>query len=373
MSKLQQNFSPLKGVRVIDFTRLLPGPYATELLVGMGAEVIKVEDTGKGDYVRHLMPKLFSMMNRSKKGIAVNYKIEAGRELVLKMIANADVVIEGFSPGAMDHWKLGYEDAKAIRSDIIYCSLSGFGLVGPLVNRAGHDPQYTAEAGLVGIRAKMTDGEYDEIYPPVADLGGGLNAVLAIAAALYSRERTGEGAYLDIALSDIPASWAIACSESDMGVVPKAAFNFYKTKDGRVMSLGNLEPHFWVNFCKAVGRDDLADRAADLEAVPLVAELIASKTAEEWTVILKDEKVCWAMATSPEEMSENELLRARGYVIDAADEGSVLTPILAFARPSMPDAPAPATGGNTREILASVGLSADEISNLEQQGVVVSS
>ena len=370
MNMAEQRFSPLEGVRVLDFSRLLPGPYASALLVGMGAEVIKIEDMDKGDYIRDMIPELYFLVNRRKKAVAVDYKSPAGREIVFKLVAESDVVFESFRPGAMARWGLGYEDLKAVKKDIIYCSLSGFGSNSPIADRAGHDSQYVAESGLMGIVAMINEREYQSISPALADLGGGLNAVLAISSALFARERTGEGAYLDVALSDVPCSWAATSSNTKKGHKPEAAFNLYKTKDDEVLSMGNFEPHFWANFCKLVGREDLIGRAYDLTAIPIVGEIIRSKTAAEWSDLMENERICWAIATSPAGMHKNKQLKARGYVIEASDGTTILSPMLAFAQPCVPDSPSPEKGQNTEEILLSIGVSQEELQDLKQRGIV---
>jgi len=313
---------PLDGIRVLDLSRLLPGPYATMFLADMGAEVIKIETPRLGDYVRLAPdefggPGMFYMLNRDKKSLALNYRNQRGREIFHKLAATADLIIETFKPGAMARWGFDYESLRKNNPRIIVCSLSGYGQDGPFRDRAGHDINYTSVGGLVGLNGKL-GGAPIANGVQIADMGGGMLAAMSILGALLSRERTGQGAYLDVAMLDLVVSWAMPIAGSwffykgtspDPGQLPLSGgwpcFNVYQTADGKHMSLGALEDPFWSAFCKTVGRNDLLESRFDSAIIPQVAAIFIEKTQSEWIHLFEGIEVCLEPVNGIEEMLQH--------------------------------------------------------------------
>ena len=325
-----------KDVVVLDFSRLLPGPYASMLLADMGAQVIKVEEPKKGDYMRDFPPSVgeegafYLAVNRGKKSIAIDYRTEEGRNQIYELVKKSDVVLESFRPGAMKAFKLDYETLKEINPKLIYCSLTGYGQKAQVKDKAGHDVNYLSLGGALNLIAHA--GERPVIPGiQIADLSGGTFAALAISTALYNRNFTGEGKYLDIAMLDGILSWYsiigsqnyLANKEIQPGKLIFAegvvCYNVYETKDKRYMALGALEQKFWQDFCTKIGRDDLIERQFE-KAVPeneTYQELInifAAKELSAWVELFADEDVCLTPVLNPQEVissdyvKENEML-----------------------------------------------------------------
>ncbi len=272
----------LEGVTVLDLSRLLPGGYCSLLLADAGADVIKVEDTGMGDYVRWAPPfygsdeqqglgtrsGLYLALNRGKRSIRLDLKTDEGRDALLRLVRDADVLLESFRPGVLDRLGVGYETLKAENPKIIYCAITGYGLTGPNVTRAGHDTNYLALGGLLGLTG-ATDGPPVSAAGQIADIGGGgLMATFGILAALWERERSGEGQLVDVSMTDGAQSWLamVAGAYFADGKVPVrgqemlnggvACYLPYECADGWI-SCGALEPKFWQAFCAGTGREDL--------------------------------------------------------------------------------------------------------------------
>lgn len=313
---------PLVGVRVLDLSRLLPGPYCTQLLRDLGAEVIKVEDPHGGDYVRHTPPLLadgnsvfFHALNRGKKSVCLDLKNDGDRERFLALVATADVVVEGFRPGVLD--KLGVGPARLLEANprVVVCSISGYGQHGPLAKRAGHDVNYLARAGALALMREPT------VLPvQVADLAGGaLPAAFSICAALVGRATSGKGAILDVSMTHqahgllaLTLSRASVPDEPPLGggrdlligAVP--CYGVYRTKDG-YLSVGGIEPKFWMGLCAALELPELADRGLDSGAAgdevrALLSAKLASRTTDEWAAALAPLDVCVEPVRAPEEV-----------------------------------------------------------------------
>lgn len=296
----------LAGVRVIDLSRLLPGPFATQLLANLGAEVIKIERPPEGDYARAMPPYIslrgeqyegavFAQNNQNKKSVALDFDAPEGREIVLQLCERADVLIESFRPHALKRRGLDYEAVRARNPKIIYCSLSGYGQTGPYVQRAGHDLNYLALAGILKLNGAPRQTPLP-LPVQMADLAGGMRAALEIAAALVERARTGAGTYLDVALFDAAVEWmqtipgAMYRAEGEnpqRGATPLTGaypcYNIYETSDGEFMSLGALEPIFWRAFCVRAECAELMDSQFDTNASAQVAEVFRRRTRAEWT------------------------------------------------------------------------------------------
>jgi len=375
---------PLEGIRILDLSRLLPGPYMTQLMTDLGAEVIKVETPRLGDHARMAPPDMelgdmFGAINRGKKSIAINYRNRRGREILLKLAGTADVFIEGFRPGVVNKWGLDYESVQAAKPDIVYCSLSGYGQEGPYSQRAGHDLNYASIGGAVALNARS--GEKPMPYGlPVADLSGGMLAGMAILSALIGRGRIGQGMYLDMALLDGVISWMtpLAAAAYFSGIEVAAAslpllgglacFNVYETADGKYLSLAALEPAFWGDFCKVTGREDLLPRQFDRTIDKEIAGIFLQRRRDDWLDAFADSDGCVEAVHSFKEMLEHPQVRARGYVREEGERKVGMQSPFVFARRAMGSAPK--LGEHTRQLLQEVGVGDGEMDELEERGVL---
>jgi crotonobetainyl-CoA:carnitine CoA-transferase CaiB-like acyl-CoA transferase len=376
-------YQPLKGIRILDLSRLAPGPYLTQLLADLGAEVIKVETPTAGDYAR-LAPasmgwgKTFEMINQGKKSIAINYRNARGREVFLRLVATADVVLEGFRPGTVERLKIDYESLRVIKPDIIFCALSGYGQDGPYRSRAGHDLNYTAISGALSLNANA--GKPPVPYGlTVADLSGAMLAGFAILSALVGRQRNGEGAYLDMALFDGILSWmtpqAGAAFFSGLPVAGGtlalhgglACYNIYETADGKYLTLGALEPTFWSDFCKIIGRNDLLSRQFDRTVKEDVAVIFKQRQLAEWLDAFSATDGCVEPILSFEEMLSHPQVRARGFVREENGQPVGLNTPFVFARGTQRSVPG--LGEHTTAILKDI-LSDQELEELTSKGII---
>lgn len=381
---------PLDGIRVLDLSRLLPGPYCTMLLADLGAEVIKIETPGLGDYLRIIPPFIpdpvtgepinptFALINRNKQSVALNFRNPRGKQVLLRLADTADVVIESFRPGAAARWDIGAETLRARNPRLVYCSLSGYGQSGPYRDRAGHDLNYLALSGLLAVNG-AADGPPIPPGVQIADLASAMLATSAILAALFARTRTGTGQYLDVGLYDGALSWAgTMVGGAHAAGVPlargrmqlnggMACYNVYRTRDDQYLTLAAIEPHLWASFCKAVGRDDLVARAQEFDAVPEVAAIIQTRTLAEWVELARTIDACIEPVRDFGETLNDPHVQARGLVTEIngiKQIGSVFT----FA--DVTPTPAPRQGQHTRAVLRAIGMSDAEIEELEKAKVI---
>ena len=387
----------LKGIRVLDLSRLLPGPFASMMLGDLGAEIIKVEEVRAGDPTRHSLPRIgdhsaaFLQVNRNKQSIALNLKQDEARDLFLKLAATADVILEQFRPGVVDRLGIGYDVVKQVNPRLVYCSLTGFGQTGPHRDRSGHDMNYLALAGVLGL---TTDEHGKPVIPgvQVADLAGGMVAAFAILAALMARERTGCGQYVDVSMFDvmlsllaIPASQHFAGKTLEVG--GKYAlngaypfYNVYETSDGHYMTLGALEPKFWANFCKRVGREEWIARQFDdgERRENLFAEVRAvfkARPRSEWVELMRDADCCCEPVLAMSEALAHAQTAARemvGQVMTSSGEpvAQLGPPYKLSDTPPQMRAGAPALGEHTDELLEALGIRAPERERLRAAGVI---
>jgi len=332
----------LTDVTVLDLTRLLPGPYATQLLADLGAEVLKVERPGTGDYARAMAtgggPDVFSAVNRGKQSVTLDLKTDAGREALLDLAAAADVVVEGFRPGVVERLGVGPEAVRERNPGVVYCSLSGFGATGPNRDRAGHDLNYVAMTGLLEMTRAEEGGRPAIPGFPVADMAGGLVGAVSILGALLDRELgDGTGETIDVGLADavLSLSQAVAPAAFDGGD-PRGGttaltgrypcYDVYETEDGEYVTLAALEPEFWRAFCEAVDRADLAgkqfagDPAVRETVREAVADVFAGDTREGWEARLGDADVMVAPVRSVAEALDSDQARERVVVDEPAGE-----------------------------------------------------
>ena len=379
---------PLDGIRVLDLSRLLPGPVASQVLADMGASVDKLEDTQGGDYLRFMPPHYdgtnapFMALNRGKRSLSLDLKQPVGKATFLKLISRYDVLIESFRPGVMEKLGLGYETLQAVHPKLVYCAITGYGQTGPLAHRAGHDINYLARAGILGLTGPEA-GPPQVFGVQLADVAGAMSGVQNILAALLARVSTGEGRFLDISMCEaaIPygvfglMSAAVGEEVAQGGSAlagSNAPFGTYKTKDGRAMALGALEPKFWAAFCTIVGFDpDMSALMAGPHQVDLKAQLSAlflSRTFAEWKAIAEESDCCLEPVLSPEEALNDTMHHARGSM--AVVDGLTLVGVSpggdaeSFARR------APGHGAQGREVLTEAGFTGDEVEALLRDRVL---
>ena len=353
-------------------------------MADLGAEVIKVETPLAGDHARLAPPemglgKMYETINQDKKSLALNYRNARGRELFIELAKTADVVLEGFRPTIADKYRIGYEAVRVVKPDIVYCSLSGYGQEGPYQQRAGHDFNYLSVGGAFGLNGRS--GERPVPFGlPVADLSGGMLAAIAILGALVGKERSGQGMYLDMALLDGVISWmtplALSAYFSGLdvraGTHPllggRAFFNVYETSDGKYVTLGAVEPHFWGDFCKTIGRADLIERQYDLTLEPEMKIIFKQKTRAEWLAFFANKDACVEPVNSIEEMLADPQVQARGHVrMEDGKPVGMRSPFV-FARRERQ--PAPVLGADTRSLLKEIGVSDEEIGALAARGII---
>lgn len=390
---------PLEGVRVLDLSRLLPGPFASLMLADFGADVIKVEDTGAGDYARAAPPYVsgaeesaksapFIALNRNKRSIRLDLKAPAGRDALLALLPRADVVLESFRPGVMDRLGLGIDVLREHNPKIVHCAISGFGQTGPLTQRPGHDMNYLALAGVMALGG-VRDGQPVIGGVQIADIGGGAQmAVIGILTALRHAERTGEGQSVDVSMTDGALSWTVMESASALhGEKPRRGHTLltgnhvcylpYPCADGWI-TIGGLEPKFWQAFCRGVDREDLIPHQFDppgSDAHAQVEEIARSRTREEWAAFGEQHDACLEPVWELEEALESRLVREREMVVEL-DQPGATNPVRALGVPIKLSAtpgdvhrrPAPGLGEHTEEVLREAGLDDDAIAALLASG-----
>jgi alpha-methylacyl-CoA racemase len=393
---------PLEGLKVLDLSRLLPGGFCSLMLADFGADVIKVEDTGMGDYVRWSPPyyegadetarsALFLSLNRGKRSIRLDLKSERGEQVLLRLVREADVLLESFRPGVLDRLGVGYERLREENPGLVYCAITGYGQDGPNRGRSGHDMNYLGLNGVLGLTGDA-DGPPAQSGAQIADVGGGgLMGVIGILVALRERERSGQGQLVDCSMFDGALSWLamVAAAAFASGRADRRGENMlagaiicyrpYRCADGYV-TLGALEPKFWNAFCQGVGREDLRDHAFDRpgsDAHREVEAIFARRTREQWHRFASENDCCLEPVLDLDEVLESELVRAREMVIELVQPGAEQTvkllgmPIKLSRTPGDPTrGPGPALGDHTEEVLAEAGFSAEEIAALTESGAI---
>lgn len=367
---------PLKGLRVLDFSTLLPGPMCSLLLAEAGAEVIKIERPGSGDEMRTYVPKLgsdsvnFALLNRGKRSVTIDLKAREGRDQAVALVSDADIVIEQFRPGVMERLGLGYEDLRASNPRLIYCSITGYGQSGPLANVAAHDLNYLAESGMLGLSAGA-DGA--PTLPPalIADLGGGAYpAVMNILLAVLQRAQTGQGCQLDISMADnlftfmywglgngwSAQQWPAPGDGLVTGGTPR--YQIYRTADDKFLATAPLEQKFWENFIRVIEAPHLLDDSRDPQGTTrAVAEIIATRTAADWERRFVGLDVCVVVVRSLQEAVENPHFVERGLFQRIVQQGALRIPALptpiaaAFLAAGGEDGSYPKLGADNDDVL----------------------
>jgi alpha-methylacyl-CoA racemase len=390
----------LSDIRVLDLSRLLPGGFCSLMLADFGAEVLKVEDTGMGDYIRWSPPyyegaddsaksALYLSLNRGKRSIRINLKEDGGREVLLRLAREYDVLLESFRPGVLDRLGVGYERLREENPGLVYCAISGYGQDGPFRDRSGHDMNYLGLVGLLGLTGEK-GGPPVQAGGQIADVGGGaLMAAFGIMAALRERERSGEGQLVDVSMADGSLSWLamIAARYFCDGEVPQRGepelsgglicYRPYACSDGWV-TLGALEPKFWQAWCRGVGREDLIERQFERpggDAHGEVERIFLGRTRDEWQEFATHNDCCLEPVLDLDEALDSELVRAREMVVELDQPGAgpikqLGLPVKLSRTPGKVDAPGPALGEHTDEVLTAAGYSPEEIDALKQSGAV---
>ncbi|MFI4993796.1 MAG: CaiB/BaiF CoA transferase family protein [Solirubrobacterales bacterium] len=397
---------PLEGIRVLDLSRLLPGGFCSLLLADFGADVLKVEDTGMGDYIRWAPPyyegaddsaksALFLSLNRNKRSIRLDLKSEQGRAVFLRLVGEYDVVLESFRPGVLDRLGVGYERMREQNPGIVYCAISGYGQTGPKRDSSGHDMNYLGLVGLLGLTGERGDGAGGgpiQAAGQIADLGGGaLMAAFGIMAALRERDRSGEGQIVDVSMADGALSWLamVAAGYFADGTVPHRGdlplagslicYRPYECADGWV-TLGALEPKFWQAWCRGVGHEDLIERqfeAPGSDAHAQVEEIFMRRTRAEWQAFAGEHDCCLEPVLDLDEALSSELVREREMVVEIQQPGAERAvrqlgiPVKLGRTPGdHARMPGPALGEHTEEVLRAAGYSEAEVGELLRAGAV---
>ncbi|MBS0543207.1 MAG: CoA transferase [Proteobacteria bacterium] len=384
---------PLQGLRILDLTRLLPGPLATQHLADYGAEVIKVEDTGAGDYARTMgamggdTSYFYQVVNRNKKSLRVDLKHPDGKALFLRLVQEADALVEGFRPGVMDKLGLGYEAVAAANPRIVYCSITGYGQTGPYALRAGHDINYIGYAGVLD-QIGTAGGAPALSNLQIGDLlGGTMAAVMGMLVALIDARTSGRGRHVDVSMTDAAMAHAIfplaevlahggvrARGEDLLtGGVP--CYGVYETADGRHMAVGSLEEKFWHLTCDTLGRPDL--KAAHLatgeegaHARDELAAIFRSRTQAQWVEVFDAVDCCVTPVLRLEEAMEDRQMLARGAIREVAGVRQFSPPVRMSELETAAVAAPSRAGEHSDEILRALGLGDADIARLRAAGVV---
>lgn len=383
---------PLAGIRILDLTRLLPGPLATQHLADYGAEVIKVEDTGAGDYARSMgamagdTSYFYQVVNRNKRSLRLDLKTAAGRAIFLRLVETADALIEGFRPGVMDKLGLGYEALAAINPRLVYCSISGYGQTGPYARRAGHDINYI---GYAGVLDQIGGAGGAPAIPnlQIGDLlGGTMSAVMGVLVALIDARGSGRGRHVDVAMTDAALAHAIfplievlahgqvrpRGEDLLTGGVP--CYGVYETADGGHMAVGALEEKFWQLLCDTLARPDLkpahlATGEAGAGARAQLQAVFRSRSRAEWTRLFETVDCCVTPVLKLEESLDDPQVRTRDMVVEVGGVRQFAPPVR-MSGFAFTGAAAPVAGADNEAILTALGVSAEELAQLRDDGVI---
>lgn len=388
----------LEGLKILDFTTLLPGPFATMMMVDMGADVVKVESPHREDMTKQFPPMvgevsaLFSQLNRSKKSISLDLKKQEAREVIFQLVNEYDIIFEQFRPGVMDRLGLGYEDIKKIKPDIIYCSLTGYGQTGPLSNKAGHDINYLALSGSVSYSSR---GNQPPVPPgiQIGDIGGGaMPAVISILGAVYHRSQTGKGQYIDVSITDVMYAFNVMYGSGYLagGENPEPEvlmlnggtfYDFYETKDGRYFSVGSLEPKFQKQLCTLLGDSELYKLSSSssikdqLQFKDILRTAFKEKSFDQWLEWIGVEfDGCVEPVLKFSETVEHPQFKAREMIVpvmtvDGMEQKQIAFPIKFSDKPATYKYAGVQTGTHTMEVLKNNGWDEKQIKELADKGV----
>jgi crotonobetainyl-CoA:carnitine CoA-transferase CaiB-like acyl-CoA transferase len=363
----------LQGIRVLDLSRLLPGPFCSLYLAQLGAEVIKIEEPNGGDYTRAMSPEMFAVVNRGKKSVTLDLRKPEDVQLFHRMVEQSDVVLESFRPGVMDKLGCGYDTLKALNPRLVYAALTGYGQTGPYRDRPGHDMNYCGYAGVLD-QLGVAGGPPAPANFQIADLAGGaLTCAIGILAAVIGARASGQGSMVDVGMMDGTLAMQVVTlgTMRTFGKAPQRGedmlsgglpnYAIYECADGRHLALGSLESKFFQRACIVAGRPDLAKKpfAPGKAGEGLRQELVAlfkSKTRDEWEALLAHDDTCASGILNPEEVLENEQVKARGLVEMVNGKPAYAMPIQ-FSMPRIVLGDSPKLGQHNAEVLAQFGLS----------------
>lgn len=383
---------PLDGMKVLDFTQMLPGPFGTMILADLGADVIKVENTESPDIMRFLPPivegmsALHAHINRGKKSLGINLKKPEAKDIIYRLVEKYDVVIEQFRPGVMEKLSIGYKSLKRINPSLIYCALSGYGQTGPYASRAGHDINYMALSGVDSISGRRETGPVLGGIQ-VADIGSGAkNIVIGVLAAYIARKETGRGDCIDVSITDGVFAMSLFATAGYLSGGPEPRredvlsggmlYDYYATSDGGYLSVGPIEQKFFAEFCEGIGCDDIAQTGIINSAHKgRVASIIASKPLAHWRTVFEKRDACVEPVFSIPEALSNPPLSERDLVVSVKrEEGGTIrqigNPIKFESGHHYAATAGVALGRHNNEILASAGFGEDEIARLKECGAV---
>jgi crotonobetainyl-CoA:carnitine CoA-transferase CaiB-like acyl-CoA transferase len=397
--------APLTGIKVLDLTKLAPGPFCTMILADLGAEVIKIEEPGPPTGRRAQQAGVaqvqgpgasfsgspFNALNRNKKSIALNLKSQPGKEIYLRLAMRADVVVEEYRPGVAERLGIGWEKLSARNPKLIYCAITGYGQTGPYRNFVGHDLNYIATAGVLSILGRA--GQPPTIpHNLIADYaGGGFHGAIGVLAALVARQQTGRGQYVDISMMD--GSLALLAQAFSTffsgGQIPKRGetavdggipnYNHYLTKDGKYITIGAIEPWFFANLCRALGREDLVphefDSSKRAEIFQFFTETFKTKTRDEWFEILSQTDICVGKMLTLDEVPNDPQVKAREMIVevetpDGRKIKQVGIPVKLSETPGSIRSLAPTMGQHTDEILSGLGYFPEDIAKWREDGSI---
>lgn len=390
---------PLSTLKVLDFSALLPGPFGTLVLADLGADVLRVESPTRPDMVRMLPPMddgisaVHGYLNRSKRSVAVDLKKPEGVEVIRRLVQDYDIVVEQFRPGVMDRLGVGYEALRAINPGLIYCSITGYGQTGPYRDRAGHDLNYLSIAGMTGYNGRRDSGPAPMAFQVADVAGGSCHAVMAILAAVIHRQVTGEGQHIDISMTDAAFSLHALTAPPALvgGEDPQlertqlnggSFYDCYETRDGRWFSVAGIEPQFFMQFCQAIGRPDLAGKGLAMapeivaEVKAGIAEAMKQKDYSEWLDIFAAIDACVEPVLSLSEACEHPQLKARDMIVEVpAGEGRTQRQVASPIRFSVSQPEYRFTGArlgaHTAEVLSAQGFSEEDIATLKKAGAIL--
>jgi crotonobetainyl-CoA:carnitine CoA-transferase CaiB-like acyl-CoA transferase len=382
--------APLTGVRIIDLTELLPGPYATQLFVDLGAEVIKIERPGTGDGGRTLSPGMFAAVNRGKYSVCLDLKQDAGRAVLHQLAAQADVLIEGYRPGVTQRLGVDYASLRALNPRLIYVSLTGYGQTGPLAQRPGHDINFLAAAGIIGLSGVPDGPPVHSIGAPVGDLAGSMFAVVAVLGALLQRQQSGEGQFLDVSITDALVSWMAPrigvyqhghrdAAETRREILTRPAYGVFATADEKYLTLAALETPFWKRLVQVLELPALA--VAELDAYPArvaktaeiataLSERLRTRPLAHWAGLLAQHDIPFSTVPDIAQVLDDPHFRARGLFGANANGAFVHFPVAMNGvgqAAAIAPASAPKLGEHSDAVLAKFGVSAEDISRLHKQ------
>jgi crotonobetainyl-CoA:carnitine CoA-transferase CaiB-like acyl-CoA transferase len=376
----------LDGITVIDLSRLLPGPYCSMILADHGARVIAVENK------RFMADGLFfNTINRNKEHMSLNFKTDAGRQIFFKLIEKADVLLEGFRPGVVDRLGADYESVRKVNPKIVYCSITGYGQDGPFRDRVGHDVNYLSFSGVLNLI-----GEPDR--PPsipgiqIADVAaGGMNAAIGILLALFAREKTGRGQYIDISMTDGMVGFLpVALFFQQLtGKDPRrantplshryACYNTYETADGRFLSIGAVENRFWKRLCDHFDVPQYAtlqyDDSRRKEILEFMRAAFRKKTLDAWDAELADLEICWGRVQTFSEILADPLFREREMFLElqgkaGEKQAAIGVPVKLSDTPGSVRSAADDFGESTSSILKELGYTQDQITEFTKKDVI---